>query len=105
MYAEDVIALNTLKPSGMAPHRLKLKVNCIIMLLRNFDTDYGFCNGIRLIVKKLHNNSIIGVIFSDPYKLIIPRCKMTAKSNELRGHLQRIQFPVLLSFAMSINKS
>ena len=45
--------LNSLTPSGMPAHQLKLKVGAIIMLLRNLNTRDGLCNGTRLIVVAL----------------------------------------------------
>ena len=42
----------------MPPHTLKLKVNSIVMLLRNLSIEDGLCNGTRLIVKHLHDNVI-----------------------------------------------
>ena len=49
---------NSLTPSCMPLHKLKLKQGCIIMLLRNLDIRNGICNGTRLIVKHLHDHSI-----------------------------------------------
>ena len=48
IYDEDY--LNLLDPSGMSPHLLPLKVNCVIMLIRNLDIKKGHCNGTRYIV-------------------------------------------------------
>ena len=40
--------LNSLTPSGMPPHELKLKVG---MLLRNLNASDGQCNGSRAIIR------------------------------------------------------
>nr|XP_047124202.1 ATP-dependent DNA helicase pif1-like [Hydra vulgaris] len=56
--------LNSLTPSGMPVHCLKLKIGAVIMLLRNFDLKGGLCNGTRLMVGALHNNYIDGEVLT-----------------------------------------
>lgn len=97
----------------MPPHESRLRENCIIMLLRNLNPYDGFCNGTRLIVKKLYKNCIVVVVvvvevISGPYEsnvILIPRIRMTAKTRCTSEELERIQFPVQLCFAMTINRS
>ncbi|XP_047141334.1 ATP-dependent DNA helicase PIF1-like [Hydra vulgaris] len=43
--------LNSLTPSGMPVHCLKLKIGAVTMLLRNLDLKGGLCNGTRLMVR------------------------------------------------------
>ena len=50
--------LNSLNPRGLPPHELVLKENCPVILLRNLNPTKGLCNGIRLIVRKLHGYAI-----------------------------------------------
>jgi hypothetical protein len=50
--------LNTLNPSSLPPHVLKLKVGCPVILLRNIDPAAGFCNGTRLVVRRFQRNII-----------------------------------------------
>lgn len=45
--------LNTLEPSGMPPHELRLKKGAIVMLLHNLNVVNGLCNGTRLKVETL----------------------------------------------------
>ncbi|MGB2926219.1 MAG: hypothetical protein WBB82_13040, partial [Limnothrix sp.] len=40
--------LNTLRFGGMAPHKLTLKLGCVVMCLRNLDRHNGLLNGTRL---------------------------------------------------------
>ncbi|XP_071918824.1 uncharacterized protein [Coffea arabica] len=56
--AEYVDLLNTLAPSGLPPHKLTLKPNSPIILLRNLDPTEGLCNGTRLICKTLQKNVV-----------------------------------------------
>ncbi|XP_066384831.1 ATP-dependent DNA helicase PIF1-like [Miscanthus floridulus] len=43
--------LNTLTPNGLPPHVLKLKIGCLVILLRNIDPVNRLCNGTRLIIR------------------------------------------------------
>ncbi|QQP52990.1 ATP-dependent DNA helicase [Caligus rogercresseyi] len=42
----------------MPPHRLNLKVNAVVMLLRNLSLRQDLCNGTRLKVTHMHKNCI-----------------------------------------------
>ena len=43
--------LNSLTPNGLPPHVLKLKVGCLIILLRNIDPVNDLCNGTKLVCR------------------------------------------------------
>lgn len=43
--------LNTLNFSGLPPHRLRLKLNQPVILMRNISNSRGLCNGTRMIIK------------------------------------------------------
>ncbi|CAG8757184.1 10256_t:CDS:1, partial [Ambispora leptoticha] len=47
--------LNSLNPSSMPSYKLKLKIGCPIMLLRNLAPSQGLCNGAHLIVTHFTN--------------------------------------------------
>ncbi|UYV82699.1 hypothetical protein LAZ67_22000600 [Cordylochernes scorpioides] len=100
--------LNSLNPSGMPLHKLKLKVGAIIMLLRNLNTKRGLCNGTRLVVTKLLPNLIIAKVrtcTAVDQSVFIPRVYLAPIHSEIPFILRRGQFPVKLAFAMTINKS
>ena len=42
--------LNTIRASGLPNHRIRVKIGCPIMLLRNIDQSAELCNGTRLVV-------------------------------------------------------
>ena len=100
--------LNSLTPSGMPPHKLILKPGAIIMLLRNINLRKGLCNGTRLIVHHLHDHSIDAEILTgsfEGHRVLIPRIKLAPSDANLPFILQRVQFPVRLSYCMTINKA
>jgi len=45
--------LNTLSPSSLPLYELRLRPNCVIMLIRNLSINEGLCNGIRLMIIEL----------------------------------------------------
>ncbi|KAL0294340.1 UNVERIFIED_CONTAM: hypothetical protein Sangu_3220900 [Sesamum angustifolium] len=50
--------LNSLTPNGLPPHKLILKKNCPIILLRNLDPSNGLCNGTRMVCREFKDNLI-----------------------------------------------
>ncbi|XP_021985738.1 uncharacterized protein LOC110881911 [Helianthus annuus] len=62
LYSSDV--LNGLKISGLPNHRLILKVDVPIMLLRNIDQQNGLCNDTRLWITKVAKRVIEAEIIS-----------------------------------------
>ncbi|XP_052740613.1 uncharacterized protein LOC128198563 [Bicyclus anynana] len=97
--------LNSLEPAGMPPHCLNLKVGSSIILLRNINPP-KLCNGTRLALKKLLPNLIEATILTGKSKgevVLIPRIPMIP--TDMPFEFKRLQYPVRLSFAMSINKA
>jgi ATP-dependent DNA helicase PIF1 len=46
----------------MPSHEIRLKVGVPIMLIRNIDRAIGLCNGTRLIVSRLSDHVIEGIL-------------------------------------------
>ena len=101
--------LNSIRASGLPNHKLVLKVGAPIMLLRNVDQLAGLCNGTRLVINHLCDRVIQATVISGSnigYKIFIPRITLTPTDNsKITVAIQRRQFPVLLCFAITINKS
>jgi ATP-dependent DNA helicase PIF1 len=56
VYPEEF--LNSLIPTGMPPHELKLKVSAVIMLLQNLMPSRGLCNETRLTITCLQRHNV-----------------------------------------------
>ncbi|KAK7275882.1 hypothetical protein RIF29_17008 [Crotalaria pallida] len=100
--------LNDIKISGLSNHKLVLKVGVPVMLLRNIDQANGICNGTRLIVTYLGKNVIGATVVtgrSSGTKVLIPRMSLIPTDSSLPLKFERRQFPLVLCFAMTINKS
>jgi ATP-dependent DNA helicase PIF1 len=100
--------LNTLIPSGMPPHKLILKKEAPIMLLRNLSPSEGLCNGTRLIIKGFQKHIIDAEILTginQGKRIFIPRIRLSPSDTDLPFQLVRRQFPIKLSFAITINKA
>ena len=89
----------------MPPHKLMLKPNCIVMLLRNLDIKRGLCNGTRL---RVNNHVLDAEVLTGSNKgtrVLLPRIRLAPSDPNLPFTLQRTQFPIRLSYCMTINKS
>jgi ATP-dependent exoDNAse (exonuclease V) alpha subunit len=97
--------LNSLDLPGMPPHVLTLKIGVPIILLRNINPP-RLCNGTRLSAKKMMNNIIEATILNGKFKgedVLLPRIPMIP--TDMPFEFKRLQFPVRLAFAMTINKA
>ena len=107
LYQEEF--LNSVCPSGLAPHKLTLREGCPVMLLRNIDPKRGLCNGTRLFCRKLYRNFIDAEILTGQFmgtRVFLHRIPMkSAENSGLPFELTRRQFPIKLSFALTINKA
>jgi ATP-dependent DNA helicase PIF1 len=97
--------LNSIELSGLPSHELKLKVGTPLMLLRNLDPPV-LCNGTRVCIKNLLPHVIEAEVMTGCAKgehVFIPRIPLM--SQDLAFTFQRLQFPVRIAFAMTINKA
>jgi len=94
----------------LPPALLCLKVGSPVILLRNLDPEEGLCNGTRIIVLNVRKKVLQCRIISKDRRfrgkvVLIPRIRLSPNAKTLSVPLKRLQFPVRLAFAMTINKS
>nr|XP_025617144.2 ATP-dependent DNA helicase PIF1-like [Arachis hypogaea] len=100
--------LNGINYSGLSPHKLVLKVGAPVMLLRNIDQTNGLCNETRMQVRRMENHVIECKTLTGNKAgsiVLIPRLNLIPNNETLPVRFQRRQFPIIMSFAMTINKS
>jgi ATP-dependent DNA helicase PIF1 len=108
--ADEVVSfppefLNSLEPAGLPPHRLLLKVGSPIILLRNLIPP-KLCNSTRLCVKMMLGNVTEATILTrkgEGETVFILRIPLIPTG--LPFNFKRLQFPVRLASAITINKS
>ena len=101
--------LNSIDISGMPPHILKLKKDCVIILMRNLNVKKGHCNGTRYIVlsvseniivaKKLHWKNDVNDI------IVISKVPLHTSENDFPFIMRRLQWPIRVAYVMTFNKS
>ncbi|KAI8551263.1 hypothetical protein RHMOL_Rhmol06G0171900 [Rhododendron molle] len=93
----------------MPAHRLILKKNIPVLLLRNINPSKGLCNGTRLICKEFTKHIITAEITSGEKKgmtVFIPRIPLQPSDpDKYPIEFTRRQFPIRPCFAMTINKA
>ncbi|KAJ5145463.1 uncharacterized protein N7515_000027 [Penicillium bovifimosum] len=100
--------LHSINIPSLPPSELALKVGAPIMLIWNLRQEGGLCNGTRLIITGLYDWNITARIIAGDYKAAeytIPRVPLETTEGQLSFTLRRVQFPIRLCFAMTINKS
>ena len=104
-----VEVLNTLTPSGMAPHQLTLRVGAPVVFLRNLNRDQGMMNGTRGVILALRPWSVQVKLTTGPRSgesFVVPRINLTS-SDSGDDHIRfiRRQLPLRLAYCMTINKA
>lgn len=91
---------------GVPPHKLDLKVGCIVMFIRNVNFDSGIVNGRKGIVRAISPRIVdVQVIARGSPLVKIPRILFEVKVGRQGTSFHRRQFPLRVCYAMTINKS
>jgi hypothetical protein len=96
-------------PSGFPYHELRLKIDSICIILRNIDVAAGLVNGTRVQVKEVTSRRIRVLVLTGNEIIVgqtidLMRIEFIAEISKVMK-LSRVQFPLKVAFAMTINKS
>ena len=109
LMGEGIISeyLNSLNPQILPPYELHLRVNSMVMLIRNISIHEGLCNGTQLKILDLNNNLLkCKILEEDKEGQVVFLNRITLYSdNEYPFTFKRRQLPIRLAFAMIINKA
>jgi ATP-dependent DNA helicase PIF1 len=100
--------LNKISDPSLPQHRISVKLNQPIMLLRKKGQAEGLCNGTRMIVKSPHKHFIEAELATGKGKgkrYFLPKMPITPSDADCPIMIKRIQFPIRAAFAMTINKA
>jgi hypothetical protein len=108
--AMPVEYLRSLDASGLPPGELTLKPGCPVILLRNLAPSQGLCNGTRMVIRRMSERVLEAEILGGQHNgevVFIPRITLTpsGSTTDFSFILSRLQFPLRLAFAISINKA
>ena len=100
--------LNNIELSGMPAHEIRLKAGAPVILMRNLDAP-RVVNGTLCVVKTLLHNVLEVTVLPGPDRgetLFVPRLPLESSADSGLGFsFRRLQFPVTVAFAMTINRS
>ena len=99
--------LNSLEVSGFSSHVLSLKLSAPIIILRSLDPP-KVTNDTKCVITKLSANTIEARVSHGRYAghdIIIPRIPLIPSNSTLPFKFRQLQFPIVLCFVMTINKS
>ena len=86
----------------MPPHKLNLKDGCTVMLLMNLNSKRGLCNVVLNIYNSVLHCKILTGSHSEQ-EVLIPKLKLAPSDANFPFTLQRTQFPIRLSYSMTIS--
>lgn len=100
--------ISSLRTSGLPGHHIKLKIGTPILIIRILNQSEGLFSGTRLVVTNMDNHVLEASIMGGKGHgnlIYIPRMDMSPSQSPRSFKLNRRQFPIIVSYAMTINKS
>ena len=99
--------LNKVNASGVPPHRLPLKKDTCIILIRNLNVKCRHVNGTRCIIEEMKPHVIKArLLDGGKYsEIFIPKIPIVCADTDFPARFTRRQFPILLAYYLTFNRA
>ena len=109
VHMPDVVSveyLNEVNVPGTPPHEPNLKLGCLIFFIRNINFDSGLVNGRKGIVRGISQHVLDIEVLAEGSPLVkVPRICFEVQVGSRGITFHRIQYPVKVCYATTINKA
>lgn len=100
---EDV--LNNFGTNDVPPHKLSLKQGDVCLVMRNLSKKNGITNNTRVLILEITRYRIVVQPIGTTHTYSLPRIYFKFTPKRCPFQILRLQFPLKLAYAMTINKS
>jgi len=103
----DSNQLNKIEALGIPPHRLPLKKDACIILIRNLNLKHRHVNGTRCIIEEIKPHVIKArLLDGGKYpEIFIPKIPIVCSETDFPANFTWTQFPVLLAYYLTFNRA
>ena len=103
--AADPTFLSTLNASGVPEALISLKVGSVVILIKNLSFEDRLVNGTKLIVTQATQLLLVCRRPDSDEVVFLPRCPFKFKNGTQGMEISRVQFPIRVAYALTINRS
>ena len=97
--------LHSLKSPGLPDHNLKLKLNCLCLVMRNISVQDRVMNNTKVILREVGRKYITVETLSERRQVLLPRIVFRFTLPRSGVTVERRQFPLRPCYAIMVNKA
>ena len=97
--------LQSLKSPGVPNHHLKLKLNCLCLVMRNIFIEDRVMNNTKVIVRDISRKFVTVEMLLEHRRVLLPRIVFRFTLPRSGVTVERRQFPLWLCYAITVNKA
>ena len=103
----DTDFLNKIESPGIPPHRLALKPNACVILIRTLNLKHRHCNGTRCIIKEIKPHVLRATLLDggNHSEIFIPKIPLICDNTDFPAKFTRRQFPILGAYYLTFNRA